>query len=168
MACYDSGGLRTEAAVTEAHGNKTERERICHFFFAEIAFRSDENQHVSALLYLIFEETLLVLVTMGDEILPLGTLYFVRLFFNELVVRRQFMQNRQEGRQTLFCGREDDFLEPVCSQLFAFGEAAEQRSYFIHSDLHAFLNRPLQTLDVLRRRNRYMEMKIMMLLLFLA
>ena len=101
---------------------------------------------------------------MGDE----AVLVFLRLFVNKSLEILQVMQHRQVVFQALLRRREHDLLQPVHTDLLALGEAAEQHRDLVRTYLRTFLYQPLHPLDILRRRNGYMQMKIMQRLLLLA
>ena len=168
MTSDDGSGFGTEAAVAQTDGYKAQRQSLRHFLFAEIAFRSDQHQHISTLLHLVFQPPLVLFVAMRNEQLPLCTLYLVTLFFDKRVIRCQLVEDGQIRRQALFGGRKDDFLEAVGAQLLALGETAEQGRDLIHAYLHTFLDGPFEPLDILGRRYGYVQMESVMRLLFLA
>ena len=101
---------------------------------------------------------------MGDE----AVLVFLRLFANKSLEILQVMQHRQVVFQALLRRGEHDLLQSVHTYLLALGEPAEQHRDLVRTYLRTFLHQPLYPLDILRRRNGYMQMKIMQRFLLLA
>ena len=99
MRCYKGCSFRTQSALSQTHRLEACFDSLGHFFLAEIAFRTNQNQGIFARYDCFLQEFLFAFVTMADEFLTL------EILGDELVEVCHFIQDGLIGLQGLLDSR---------------------------------------------------------------